>query len=51
MPEEHPPAPATTICLVQSQLDAARGDQATRLPVSMERPAHWPSSAAAGHSG
>jgi uncharacterized protein YjbI with pentapeptide repeats len=27
--------------LVQAQLDAARGDAATRLPPSLDRPAHW----------
>ncbi|MEV0645794.1 pentapeptide repeat-containing protein [Phytomonospora sp. NPDC050363] len=27
----------------QAQLDAARGDRATRLPKGRERPAHWPS--------
>ncbi|WP_042395401.1 pentapeptide repeat-containing protein [Streptacidiphilus carbonis] len=27
--------------LVQSQLDAARGDRATVLPATMHRPAHW----------
>jgi uncharacterized protein YjbI with pentapeptide repeats len=26
----------------QSQLDAARGDTATRLPPGLQRPAHWP---------
>jgi len=28
--------------LGQSQLDAARGDQGTRLPAVLTRPAHWP---------
>lgn len=28
--------------LTQSQLDAATGDRATRLPASRVRPAHWP---------
>ena len=27
--------------LVQSQLDAARGDRRTGLPPNLERPAHW----------
>ena len=27
--------------LLQSQLEAARGDAATRLPLSVTRPAHW----------
>ena len=31
------------IFLTQSQLDAARGDAATRLPPSLTRPAHWSS--------
>ncbi|MFI6479142.1 pentapeptide repeat-containing protein [Nonomuraea sp. NPDC050663] len=30
-----------SVFLVQSQLDSARGDQATRLPASLSRPAHW----------
>jgi uncharacterized protein YjbI with pentapeptide repeats len=29
------------IFLIQSQLDAARGDARTKLPSSMTRPAHW----------
>jgi uncharacterized protein YjbI with pentapeptide repeats len=29
------------IFLIQSQLDAARGDSATRLPSSFSRPSHW----------
>src|SRR5262249_43228460 len=33
---------STSIFLAQSQLDAAKGDQATRLPASRTRPAHWP---------
>jgi uncharacterized protein YjbI with pentapeptide repeats len=37
----------TSIFLTQSQLDAAKGDQATRLPPSPARPAHWPSSGGA----
>jgi uncharacterized protein YjbI with pentapeptide repeats len=36
----------TSIFLVQSQLDAANGDRDTGLPASLERPAHWPASAA-----
>jgi uncharacterized protein YjbI with pentapeptide repeats len=31
-----------SIFLIQSQLDAARGDAGTRLPPSLTRPAHWP---------
>jgi uncharacterized protein YjbI with pentapeptide repeats len=31
-----------SIFLTQPQLDAANGDQATRLPSSLARPAHWP---------
>ncbi|GAT68091.1 oxetanocin A resistance protein [Planomonospora sphaerica] len=30
-----------SIFLVQAQLDAARGDTATRIPPSLTRPAHW----------
>ncbi|MFI0418483.1 pentapeptide repeat-containing protein [Spongiactinospora sp. 9N601] len=30
-----------SIFLIQSQLDAAQGDQATRLPPALARPAHW----------
>jgi uncharacterized protein YjbI with pentapeptide repeats len=30
-----------SIFLTQSQLDAAKGDRATRLPASRSRPAHW----------
>jgi uncharacterized protein YjbI with pentapeptide repeats len=30
-----------SIFLIQSQLDAARGDLNTRLPVSLTRPGHW----------
>ncbi|MGW4420598.1 pentapeptide repeat-containing protein [Streptosporangium sp. NPDC004631] len=30
-----------SIFLIQSQLDAARGDAETRLPPSLTRPAHW----------
>jgi uncharacterized protein YjbI with pentapeptide repeats len=32
---------STTIFLLQSQLDAARGDSTTRLPADRVRPAHW----------
>ena len=31
-----------SIFLVQSQLDAAKGDASTKLPPSRTRPAHWP---------
>jgi uncharacterized protein YjbI with pentapeptide repeats len=37
-----------SIFLTQSQLDAAKGDQHTRLPASLARPVHWPRSAAPG---
>jgi uncharacterized protein YjbI with pentapeptide repeats len=30
-----------SIFLIQSQLDAAKGDNATRLPPSLTRPTHW----------
>jgi uncharacterized protein YjbI with pentapeptide repeats len=30
-----------SIFLIQSQLDAARGDAATKVPSSLTRPAHW----------
>lgn len=30
-----------SIFLIQAQLEAARGDAATRLPPSLSRPAHW----------
>ncbi|RBQ19534.1 pentapeptide repeat-containing protein [Spongiactinospora rosea] len=30
-----------SLFLIQSQLDAAQGDQATRLPPALTRPAHW----------
>ncbi|WP_449061788.1 pentapeptide repeat-containing protein [Planomonospora algeriensis] len=30
-----------SVFLVQAQLDAARGDAATRIPPSLTRPAHW----------
>ena len=36
---------AESIFLSQSQLDAAKGDAATRIPAKLTRPAHWP-----GHS-
>jgi hypothetical protein len=32
---------STTIFLLQSQLDSARGDLTTRLPADRVRPAHW----------
>jgi len=32
---------ADSLFLIQSQLDAARGDAATLLPASLTRPAHW----------
>ncbi|WP_433199240.1 pentapeptide repeat-containing protein [Dactylosporangium sp. CS-047395] len=35
---------STTLFLIQSQLDAAVGDAATRLPPRLHRPAHWPNS-------
>src|SRR6266851_1431641 len=31
-----------SLFLTRSQLDAAKGDQATTLPPSLTRPAHWP---------
>ncbi|MFF2656443.1 pentapeptide repeat-containing protein [Kitasatospora sp. NPDC058032] len=31
--------------LTQAQLNAARGDAATRLPATLKRPAHWPDTA------
>jgi uncharacterized protein YjbI with pentapeptide repeats len=33
-----------SIFLTQSQLDAAKGDPATKVPPSLTRPTHWPSS-------
>ena len=33
---------AESLFVTQAQLDAARGDGATRLPPSLLRPAHWP---------
>ncbi len=30
-----------SIFLIQSQLDAAKGDPGTKLPPSLVRPAHW----------
>ncbi|WP_051829549.1 MULTISPECIES: pentapeptide repeat-containing protein [Streptomyces] len=36
----------TALFLTQAQLDAARGDAATRLPEGLKRPAHWPTTAA-----
>ncbi len=40
-----------SIFLTQSQLDAAKGDPATKFPPSLTRPGHWRRSAAPGHSG
>ena len=37
---------AGCIFLIQSQLDAARGDEHTKLPGALRRPAHWPSTEA-----
>jgi hypothetical protein len=39
---------STSIFLIRSQVDAARGDAATRLPPGLSRPGHW---AAAGRGG
>jgi uncharacterized protein YjbI with pentapeptide repeats len=39
---------AESIFLTQAQIDAASGDQATRLPLSLTRPAHWPVPARSG---
>ncbi|RKT18626.1 uncharacterized protein YjbI with pentapeptide repeats [Streptomyces sp. 1114.5] len=36
---------STALFLTQAQLDAARGDAATRLPDGLKRPAHWPATA------
>ena len=33
---------AASIFLTQAQVDAARGDAATRLPPALARPGHWP---------
>jgi uncharacterized protein YjbI with pentapeptide repeats len=30
-----------SIFLIQSQLDAARGNSSTRLPTSLRHPSHW----------
>jgi uncharacterized protein YjbI with pentapeptide repeats len=30
-----------SLFLIQSQLDAAKGDTRTKLPPSLTRPAHW----------
>lgn len=32
---------STSIFLIQAQLEAAKGDSATKLPPSLTRPAHW----------
>ncbi|MFF8768561.1 pentapeptide repeat-containing protein [Kitasatospora sp. NPDC015120] len=37
--------------LTQAQLNAARGDAATRLPAGLRRPAHWPETADAAAPG
>ncbi|RBM19575.1 hypothetical protein DI005_15305 [Prauserella sp. PE36] len=34
---------STSLFLIQSQLDAARGDGTTKLPPALARPAHWAS--------
>ena len=39
---------SASIFLTQSQLDAARGDAAAKLPPMRSRPAHWPPGPAAG---
>jgi uncharacterized protein YjbI with pentapeptide repeats len=39
-----------SIFLIQSQLDAAKGDPGTMLPTSLTRPAHWPRSGTPEHS-
>ncbi|MFI2612974.1 pentapeptide repeat-containing protein [Kitasatospora sp. NPDC018619] len=39
---------STALFLTQAQLNAARGDAATRLPDGLVRPAHWPEKAPAG---
>ena len=36
-----------SIFLIQSQLDAAKGDAGTRVPPPLTRPAHWPGTAGA----
>lgn len=41
----------TSLFLVQSQLDAAKGDLDTKLPPSLTSPTHWPTSATPKHSG
>jgi hypothetical protein len=37
---------ASSLFLIQSQLDAARGDHRTQVPSGLTRPAHWPPAAA-----
>ncbi|MFD8703809.1 pentapeptide repeat-containing protein [Kitasatospora sp. NPDC059648] len=37
----------TALFLTQAQLNAARGDATTRLPVGLTRPTHWPETAPA----
>ncbi len=39
---------STSIFLIQSQVDAARGDAATRLPTALSRPGHWQAARAGG---
>ena len=41
---------STSVFLIQSQVDAARGDAATRLPPALRRPGHW-TAARAGRGG
>lgn len=41
---------SASIFLTQAQLDAASGDQRTRLPASLSRPAHWPGRPTASRS-
>lgn len=36
---------ATSLFLIQSQLDAATGDSGTKVPSSLTRPPHWPAQA------
>jgi uncharacterized protein YjbI with pentapeptide repeats len=40
-----------SLFLTQAQIDAARGDARTRLPASLDRPAHWSLSDLAGEAG
>lgn len=41
---------ATSLFLIQSQLDSARGDQSTRLPSGLRHPTHWSRSLTPVHS-